>query len=126
MAIHTGDVDHFRSPDRVSAARADIFSAVGWLWSYRGHSSAAVSASTGDRDSVVVVPGNQNIGQSSFQNEVQQVIAGVSNSPTIFRVVFYNQTMGFSNGFEALVMVQIASAGIFDSIDTAIIVGHFM
>ena len=60
-AVHTGDMDHFRSPDRVSAARADIFSAVGWLWSYRGHSSAAVSASTGDRDSIEVVPGNQNV-----------------------------------------------------------------
>ena len=126
MAIHTGDVDHFRSPDRVSAARADIFSAVGWLWSYRGHSSAAVSASTGDRDSVVVVPGNQNVGQSGFQNEVQKVIAGMGDSPAIFGVMLDNQTMRFSNGFEALVMVQIASAGIFDSIDTAIIVGHFM
>ena len=29
--------------------------------------------------------------------------------------------MGFGNGFEALVVVQIASAGIFDSIDTAVI-----
>ena len=80
-------MDHFRSPDRVSAARADIFSAVGWLWSYRGHSSAAVSASTGDRDSVVVVPGNQNIGQSGFQNEVQQVITGAGDSPPIFRIM---------------------------------------
>ena len=61
LAVHTGDIDHFRSPDRVSAARADIFSAVGWLWSYRGHSSAAVSASAGDRDSIEVVPGNQNV-----------------------------------------------------------------
>ena len=85
-----------------------------------------MSASTGDRDSVEVVSGNQDIRQSSFQNEVQQVIAGMGDGPTIFRVVFYNQTMGFSNGFEALVMVQIASAGIFDSVDTAVIVGHFM
>ena len=124
--VHTGDIDHFRSPDRVSAARADIFSAVGWLWSYRGHSSAAVSASTGDRDSVVVVPGNQNVGQSGFQNEVQQVIAGMGDSPAIFRVVLHNQTMRFSNGFEALIVVQVSSAGIFDSVDTAVIMGHFM
>ena len=60
-AVHTGDIDHFRSPDRISTARADIFPAVGWFWSYRGHSSATVSASTGDRNSVVVVPGNQNV-----------------------------------------------------------------
>ena len=119
-------MDHFRSPDRVSAARADIFPAVGWLWSYRGHSSAAVSASTGDRDSVEVVSGNQDIRQSSFQNEVQQVIAGVSDSPTIFGVMLHNEAMRFGNGFEALVVVQIASAGIFDSVDTAVIVGHFM
>ena len=119
-------MDHFRSPDRVSAARADIFSAVGWLWSYRGHSSAAVSASTGDRDSVVVVPGNQNIGQSGFQNEVQQVIAGMGDGPAVFRVVLYNKSMRFCNGFEALVVVQVSSAGIFDSVDTAVIVGHFM
>ena len=114
-------MDHFRSPDRVSAARADILPAVGWLWSYRGHSSAAVSASTGDRDSVEVVPGNQDIGQSSFQNEVQQVIAGMGDSPAIFGVMLYNQAMGFSNGFEALVVVQVSSAGIFDSVDTAVI-----
>ena len=61
LAIHTGDIDHFRSPDRIAAARADIFPAVGWFWSYRGHSSAAVSASTGDRDSIEVVPGNQDV-----------------------------------------------------------------
>ena len=61
LAIHTGDIDHFRCPDRITAARADIFSAVGWFWSYRGHSSAAVSASTGDRDSIEVIPGNQNV-----------------------------------------------------------------
>ena len=60
-AIHTCDVYQLRRPDRVSAARADIFPAVGWFWSYRGHSSAAVSASTGDRDSIEVVPGNQNV-----------------------------------------------------------------
>lgn len=125
-AVYTGDIDHFRSPDRVSATRADIFSAVGWLGWYGDHSSAAVSTSTGDRDSVEVVPGNQDISQSGFQNEVQQVITGMGDSPTIFGVVFYNQTMGFGNGFEALVMVQIASAGIFDSVDTAVIVGHFM
>ena len=119
-------MDQLCSPDRVSTARADIFPAVGWLGWYGGHSSAAVSASAGDRDSVEVVPGNQDISQSGFQNEVQQVITGMGDSPAIFRVVFYNQAMGFSNGFEALVMVQIASAGIFDSIDTAIIVGHFM
>ena len=95
-AVHTGDMDHFRSPDRVSAARADILPAVGWLWSYRGQSSAAVSASTGDRDSVVVVPGNQNIGQSGFQNEVQQVITGAGDSPPIFRIMIHNQAMRFS------------------------------
>ena len=126
MAIHTGDIDHFRSSDRVSAARADIFSAVGWLGRHRGHSSAAVSASAGDRDSVVVVPGNQDVCQSGFQNEVQQAIAGVSNSPTIFRVMLYNEAMRFSNGFEALVVVQITPAGIFDSVDTAVIMGHFV
>ena len=119
-------MDHFRSPDRVSAARADIFSAVGWFWSYRGHSSAAVSASTGDRDSVEVVPGNQDVRQSVFQNEVQQIITGMGDSPAIFRVMIHNQAMGFCNGFEALVVIKIASAGILDSIDTAIIVAALM
>ena len=85
-----------------------------------------MSASTGDRDSVVVVPGNQNVGQSGFQNEVQQVIAGMGDSPAIFGVMLDNQAMRLSNGFEALVVVQIASAGIFDSVDTAVIVGHFV
>ena len=89
-------MDHFRSPDRVSAARADILPAVGWLGWHRGHSSAAVSASTGDRDSVEVVPGNQNIGQSGFQNEVQQVITGAGDSPPIFRIMIHNQAMRFS------------------------------
>ena len=94
--VHTGDIDHFRSPYRVSAARADILPAVGWLGWHRGHSSAAVSASTGDRDSVEVVPGNQNIGQSGFQNEVQQVITGAGDSPPIFRIMIHNQAMRFS------------------------------
>ena len=119
-------MDHFRCPDRVSAARADIFSAVGWLWSYRGHSSAAVSTSTEDRDSVEVVPGNQDVRQSVFQNEVQQIITGMGDSPAIFRVMIHNQAMGFCNGFEALVVIKIASAGILDSIDTAIIVAALM
>ena len=51
-AVHTGDIDHFRSPDRITAARTDILPAVGWLGWHRDHSSAAVSASAGDRDSV--------------------------------------------------------------------------
>ena len=75
---------------------------------------------------LVVVPGNQNVGQSGFQNEVQQVIAGMGDSPAIFGVMLDNQAMRFSNGFEALVVVQIASAGIFDSIDTAVIMTALM
>ena len=105
LAIHTGDIDHFRSPDRITAARTDILPAVGWLGWHRDHSSTAVSASAGDRDSVEVVSGNQNIGQSVFQNEVQQVIAGVSDSPTIFGVMLHNEAMRFSNRFEAFVVV---------------------
>ena len=85
-----------------------------------------MSASAGDRDSVEVVPGNQDVRQSVFQNEVQQIITGMGDSPAIFRVMIHNQAMGFCNGFEALVVLQIASAGIFNSVDTAVIVGHFM
>ena len=119
-------MDHFRSPDRVSAARTDILPAVGWLGWHRDHSSAAVSASAGDRDSVEVVPGNQDVRQSVFQNEVQQIITGMGDSPAIFGVMLDNQAMRFSNGFEALIVVQVSSAGIFDSVDTAVIVGHFV
>ena len=89
-------MDHFRSPDRITAARTDILPAVGWLGWHRDHSSAAVSDSAGDRDSVEVVPGNQNIGQSGFQNEVQQVITGAGDSPPIFRIMIHNQAMRFS------------------------------
>ena len=119
-------MDHFRSPDGVSAARTDILPAVGWLGWHRDHSSAAVSASAGDRDSVEVVLGNQDVRQSVFQNEVQQIITGMGDSPAIFRVMIHNQAMGFCNGFEALVVVQIASAGIFDSVDTAVIMTALM
>ena len=50
----------------------------------------------------------------------------MGDSPAIFRVMIHNQAMGFCNGFEALVVVQIASAGIFDSVDTAVIMTALM
>ena len=50
----------------------------------------------------------------------------MGDSPAIFGVMLDNQTMRFSNGFEALVVVQVSSAGIFDSVDTAVIMTALM
>ena len=63
-------MDALGSPDRVSTARADIFTAAGWL-RRRRCGIAVVTACTGDRDAVMLVACNKNIGQVIFEDEIQ-------------------------------------------------------
>ena len=118
-------MDALGSPDRVSTARADIFTAAGWL-RRRRCGIAVVTASAGDRDSVMLVACYQNIRQVIYKDKIQQFFAGMCDSPTIFGVMLHNQAMGLCNLLEAFVVVGIATAGILDRMNVGIVMAHLM
>ena len=89
MAIHASDMDALGSTDRVTAAGTDIFAAAGWLRRRRCGISA-MTACAGDRDTVMLIPGDKNVSQVIFEDKVQQFLAGVRDCPTILRVMLYN------------------------------------
>ena len=99
-------MDALGSPNRVPATGADIFAAAGWLWRRRC-GIAVVTACARDRDTVMLVSCNENIGQVIFENKIQQFFAGMRTSPTVLGVMLHNQAMGFRNLFKAFVVVQI-------------------
>ena len=68
---------------------------------------AVVTACARDRDTVMLVSCNENIGQVIFENKIQQFFAGMRTSPTVLGVMLHNQAMGFRNLFKAFVVVQI-------------------
>ena len=63
-------MDALGSPDRIATTGADIFAAAGWL-RRRRCGIAVVTACTGNRDSVMLVPCDENIGQVIFEDEIQ-------------------------------------------------------
>lgn len=73
-----------------------------------------MTACAGDRNTVMFVACDENIGQVIFKDKVQQFFAGMCDCPTIFGVMLHNQAMGFRNLFEAFVVVGISTAGVFE------------
>ena len=53
-------MDALGSPDRVSTAGADIFTAAGWL-RRRRCGIAVVIASAGNRDTIELIPGDKDV-----------------------------------------------------------------
>ena len=88
-------MDALGSPDRIATTGADIFAAAGWLRRWRC-GIAVVIASAGNRDSVMLIACNENIGQVIFKDKIQQFFAWVRNSPTIFGVMLHNQAYAAS------------------------------
>ena len=72
-----------------------------------GFGIAVVTACARDRDTVMFVACNENIGQVIFKDKIQQFFAGMRTSPTVLGVMLHNQAMGFRNLFKAFVVVQI-------------------
>ena len=85
-----------------------------------------MTACTGDRDSVMLIPGDKNVGQVIFKDEIQQFFAGMRDCPTILRVMLHNQTVGFRNLLEAFVVIGIATAGVLDRVDTSVVMAHLV
>ena len=63
-------MDALGSPDRIATTGADIFAAAGWLRRRRCE-VAVVAACARDRDAVMLVACNENIGQVIFEDEIQ-------------------------------------------------------
>ena len=60
------------------------------------------------------ISANQDICQFIVQNEFQQIIAGGSDCPPVFRMQLHDQTVCLSSCFESPVMVGVIAAGVFD------------
>ena len=107
--------------------RADIFSAAGLFGSGRWKSCAStMGTSSSYTDTVVFIPIDQNICEAVFQNKVQKIISGMGNRPALFGVVVNEKSTVFCNFLESLVVVGAVSAGVFDLMEVAVVVNHFV
>ena len=118
-------MDRFGSPHRVPAAGAKIFPGTALL-RRKVLPSCAVGACAGDRNSMVFVSSDENVCQAVFQNEVQQIIAGSGEGPAIFRVMLYDQSMGFRFSLKPFVVIGPPSGSVLDAMHIAVQVDHFM
>lgn len=118
-------MDRFGSPHRVPAAGAEIFPGTALL-RRKVLPSCAVGACAGDRNPMVFVSSDENVCQTVFQNEVQQIIAGTGEGPTVFGMVLDNQSMGFRLSLKPLVVIGPPSGSVLDAMHIAVQVDHLM
>lgn len=79
-----------------------------------------------DGNTVELVARNENVRQVILQDELNEVIARRGQRPAVFLVMLHDKAVTLGNLFEALVMVGVASAGILDSVDMAVVMDHLM
>ena len=79
-----------------------------------------------DGNTVELVARNKNVRQVILQDELNEVIARRGQRPAVFLVMLHDKAVTLGNLFEALVMVGVASAGILDSVDVAVVMDHLM
>lgn len=68
----------------------------------------------------------QAIAQIVFEHKSQQLVVWLSDGPAVFFVMAHCQTMALGNLLEAFVVVGIASAGVLDAIDMAVVMHHLV
>ena len=85
-----------------------------------------MSASSTNLKTSELVSVNQNVGQVIFQNELQKLVAGAGDCPSILVMVIDNQTMSFGSIPELAVVVGVASAAILNAIHMIVVVHHLM
>ena len=72
------------------------------------------------------ISGDENVCQAVFQDKIQQTIAGTSERPAIFRVMLYDQSMGFRFSLKPFVVIGSPSGSVLDAMHIAVQVDHFM
>lgn len=112
------------SPNTVPAAGADIFPTAARL--RRERWGIAVRSCSCNRYTVELVAGDKNIAQIVFEHKSQQLVVWLSDGPAVFFVMAHCQTMALGNLLEAFVVVGIASAGVLDAIDMAVVMHHLV
>ena len=111
-------------PNTVPAAGADVLAAAACL--RRERRGVAVRSCSCNRYSVELVAGDKNIAQIVFEHKSQQLVVWLSDGPAVFFVMAHCQTMALGNLLEAFVVVGIASAGVLDAIDMAVVMHHLV
>ena len=124
-AVQTSNVHCFGSPDRVTAARADVFPGTGCFGRCYGRCSA-VSAGSGDTKPAELVSVYQNIAQVIIQAELQQAVTGSSDCPPILVMVFYNQAPGLCAVPKFPIVIGAAPAAILNAAHIIVVVYHLM
>lgn len=112
-------------PNRISAARADIFPAVGF-GRVLDDGLVAVSGQSGNTEPLKLIPGDGDFLQVVFFGKVNQFLTGRGNRPAILWMTLCNKAMLLRCRFESPVVIHGSSADILNSVDMAIVVGHFM
>ena len=79
-----------------------------------------------DRNAIKLVACDKNIRQLVFKDKVKEVVARRGHCPAVFFVMVYYQTVALRNLLEALVVVGIASAGVFNAVDMAVVMDHLV
>lgn len=112
------------SPNTVPAVGADILSTAACL--RRERRGVAVCSCSCNRYAVELIAGDEDIAQIVIEHESQQLIVWLSDGPAIFFVMSHCQTMALGNRLEALVVIGVASAGVLDALDMAVVMHHLM
>ena len=79
-----------------------------------------------DGNTVELVARNENVRQVILQDELNEVIARRGQRPAVFLVMLHDKAVTLGNLFEALVMVGVASACVFNAVDVTVVMDHLM
>ena len=83
-------------------------------------------ASASDLETAELVPIDKNVGQVVLQNELQEVITGTGNRPTVFLMMIHDQTVCGGCVSELAVVVGVASAAVLNALHMVVVVNQFM
>ena len=123
--VKATDIHGARGADRRPAAGADILARAAGLLGERS-AEAAVRSSAADGKAAELIAVDQDIGQTVFQHEVKQIVAGLGGAPSVALAVAHDQTVGFGSSLEALVVVGVSTTAIMDTVDEVEVMAHLM
>ena len=94
VAVHASDVYNLCGSDAHATTGASVFAAAALSGSHTDEGrDTVVSAGAGNLETAELIPIDKNVGQVVLQNELQEVITGTGNRPTVFLVMIHDQTV---------------------------------
>ena len=127
VAVHASDVYNLCGSDAHATTGASVFAAAALSGSHTDEGrDTVVSAGTGNLKTAELIPIDKNVGQVVLQNELQEVITGTGNRPTVFLMMIHDQTVCGGGSPELAVVVGVTTAAILNALHMVVVVNHLM